>query len=112
MDQLSCWHIHNRMLVNRVDSACLVQIVNLELTPAEFEERVLGVRQDWRQSLLVEIGEQDQAGLQQALPLGQWLQQHSMAVDEQGRLLQPQASRFAREAGAASHQPCLSGPDR
>lgn len=85
-----------------------VQIVNLEFSPAEFEEHVLGCKQDWRQSLLVEVG-QDQGGLQQALPLGPWLHQQGITVDDEGRMILAQPSRFAREAGLEA-QPSLSGP--
>ena len=90
-----------------------MQIVNLELSPSEFEEQVVGRQQDWRQSLLVEVSEQNQQGLQQALPLGAWLHQHGIAVDHQGRQLPATASRFAREAqiGHQQEQPCLSGPE-
>ena len=84
-----------------------MQIVNLELTPLEFEERVLGAKQDWMQSLLVDMGEQE--GMQEALPLGQWLHQQGISVDQQGRAVGGKPSRFAREAGA-EQQPCWSGP--
>lgn len=82
--------------------------MNLEFSPAEFEEHVLGCKQDWRQSLLVEVG-QDQGGLQQALPLGPWLHQQGITVDDEGRMILAQPSRFAREAGLEA-QPSLSGP--
>ena len=85
-----------------------MQIVNLEFNPAEFEEHVLGCKQDWRQSLLVEVG-QDQTGLQHALPLGPWLDQQGISVDDEGRMILAQPSRFAREAGLEP-QPSLSGP--
>ncbi|KAL0034314.1 hypothetical protein WJX77_008756 [Trebouxia sp. C0004] len=85
------------------------QIVNLELSPSEFEEHVMGCKQDWKQSLLVEVGQQDRAGMQQALPLGTWLHQHSIAVDQHGVLMPAKSSRFAREAGLQP-QPSLSGP--
>lgn len=86
-----------------------MQIVNLEFSPAEFEEHVLGCKQDWRQSLLVEVGLQDQGGLQQALPLGPWLHQQGISVDDEGRMVSAQPSRFAREAGLEA-QPSLSFP--
>lgn len=82
--------------------------MNLELSPSEFEQHVLGSQQDWRQSLLVEVGAQNREGRQQALPLGTWLTQHSISVDQQGRLVAAKPSRFAREAGL--DQPSLSGP--
>lgn len=85
-----------------------MQIVNLEFSPAEFEEHVLGCKQDWRQSLLVEVG-QDQGGLQQALPLGPWLHQQGISVDDDGRMVLAQPSRFAREADLEP-QPSLSDP--
>jgi len=83
--------------------------VNLELSPSEFEEHVMGRKQDWKQSLLVEVSQQDRAGMQQALPLGTWLHQHSIAVDQHGMLIAAKPSRFAREAGLQP-QPSLSGP--
>ncbi len=86
-----------------------LQIVNLELSPSEFEEHVLGSKQDWKQSLLVEVSQQNRQGLQQALPLGTWLHQHNIAVD-QGRLIAAKTSRFAREAGL-EQQPSLSGSE-
>ena len=86
-----------------------LQIVNLELSPSEFEEHVMGCKQDWKQSLLVEVGQQDRAGMQQALPLGTWLRQHSIAVDHHGMRMPAKPSRFAQEAGLQS-QPSLSGP--
>ncbi|KAL0049880.1 hypothetical protein WJX82_011620 [Trebouxia sp. C0006] len=85
------------------------QIVYLELSPSEFEEHVMGRKHDWKQSLLVEVGQQDRAGMQQALPLGTWLRQHSIAVDQHGMLLAAKPSRFAQEAGLQP-QPSLSGP--
>ncbi|KAL3157100.1 hypothetical protein ABBQ38_001346 [Trebouxia sp. C0009 RCD-2024] len=86
------------------------QFVNLEFSPGEFEEHVLGCKQDWRQSLLVEVGQQSQNGLQQALPLGPWLHQQGISVDDEGRMLSSaQPSRFAQEA-ALEAQPSLSGP--
>lgn len=88
-------------------SSALVQILSLELSPAEFEERVLGTRQDWRQSLLVEAEQQDQQDCMLAVPLGQWLQQQGIEVDDQGRA--SGLTRFARDA-ASEPQPCLSGP--
>lgn len=88
----------------------MVQFVNLEFSPGEFEEHVLGCKQDWRQSLLVEVGQQSQNGLQQALPLGPWLHQQGISVDDEGRMLSSaQPSRFAQEA-ALEAQPSLSGP--
>ncbi len=83
--------------------------MNLELSPSEFEEHVMGRKQDWKQSLLVEVGQQDRAGMQQALPLGTWLRQHSIAVDQHGMLMAAKPSRFAQEAGLQPH-PSLSGP--
>lgn len=95
--------------VTKCESA-VVQIVNLEFSPGEFEEHVLGCKQDWRQSLLVEVGQQSHSGLQQALPLGPWLHQQGISVDDEGRMLSSaQPSRFAREAGLEA-QPSLSGP--
>ena len=87
---------------------CL-QILNLELSPSDFEEHVLGSKQDWRQSLLVEVSEQNHQGLQQALPLGAWLHQHNFAVDHQPSFMAAKPTRFAREAGL-EQQPSLSGP--
>ena len=83
----------------------LMQLVSLELSPAEFEEHVLGTRQDWRQSLLVEADQQDQQDCIMSTPLGQWLQQQGIDVDEQGHATG--LSRFAREPvseGPASHR--------
>lgn len=97
------------MLDHLSPSHFLLQIVNLEFTPADFEEHVLGSKQDWRQSLLVEVGHHSQGSTQQALPLGPWLQQQGICVDEQGRTLSVQPSRFAWEAGLEA-QPSLSGP--
>ncbi|KAL0032345.1 hypothetical protein WJX79_006173 [Trebouxia sp. C0005] len=85
------------------------QIVHLELSPSEFEEHVMGHKQDWKQSLLVEVSQQGRAGMQQALPLGTWLRQHSIAVDGHGMLMAAKPSRFAQEAGLQPH-PSLSGP--
>ena len=82
--------------------------MNLEFSPEDFEKHVLGCKQDWRQSLLVEVG-LDQGGLQQALPLGPWLHQQGISVDDEGRMISAQPSRFAREAGLEP-QPSLSGP--
>ena len=88
-----------------------MQIVNLEFTPAEFEQHVIGCQQDWRQSLLVEVG-------QHALPLGPWLQQQGICTDDQGRTTSFRPSRFAQEAGPdaspswsspSSHSPARCG---
>lgn len=81
--------------------------MSLELSPAEFEEHVLGAKQDWRQSLLVEVDQHGQQDCIMAVPLGQWLQQQGIEVDAQG--CATGLSRFAREP-LSDPQPCLSGP--
>lgn len=85
----------------------LLQIVSLELSPAEFEEHVLGVRQNWHQNLLVAAEQQSQQESVMAMPLGDWLQQQGIEVDEQGR-----ASGLAHlmQDPPSGAQPCLSGP--
>ena len=85
----------------------MLQIVSLELSPAEFEEHVLGVKQDWRQSLLVEVEQQEQQDCIMAVPLGQWLQQQGIELDAQG--CATGLSRFARDS-LPEPQPSLSGP--
>ena len=83
-----------QMLVRCVLSHTL-QIVNLELSPAEFEQHVLGRQQDWRKSLLVEVGQQSQQDCIMAVPLGQWLQQEGIELDQEG--CATGLSRFARD---------------
>lgn len=87
-----------------ITAQLLLQIVSLELSPAEFEEHVLGAKQDWRQSLLVEVEQQDQQECIKAVPLGLWLQQQGIQVDAQGWATG--LCRFAREplSGPVSHR--------
>ena len=84
----------------------LLQIVNLELSPAEFEQHVLGGQQGWRTSLLVEVDEESRQECIMAVPLGQWLQQQGIELDEQG--CATGLSRFARDSHPSLSARCAA----